>query len=270
MATRSLAGEEISFAARIVSVADSFEVMTASRSYKKPMSVPAARRELAACAGEQFDPAIVRAFLNVSLGRLWWTVGPVSWTALRRSSDPCSAPVARSRRPRRVRPPRSWSARRAPADGQRHGRGLAPASAVGGDCRPGRTEREPHGRRREGWRCASYRRGGRSISTSRDGAGGDSDEDSSGDGTDAGGSDAGGGSPAGGTDVDDPAGTVNDVVNGVTDTVETVVDGVTDTVDGVVDGATDVVDGLLGTDVSSVVDEPIQSVTGVLGGLLGR
>jgi hypothetical protein len=41
-------------------------------------------------------------------------------------------------------------------------------------------------------------------------------------------------------------------------------------VDGVVDGATDVVDGVLGTDVSSVVDEPIQSVTGVLGGLLGR
>ena len=79
---RSLAGEEISLAARIVSVADSFEVMTAARSYKKPMSVPAARRELAACAGEQFDPAIVRAFLNVSLGRLWWTVGPMSWTAL--------------------------------------------------------------------------------------------------------------------------------------------------------------------------------------------
>src|SRR6185437_10639007 len=69
-------------AGRIVSVADSFEVMTASRSYKKPMSVPAARRELAACAGEQFDPAIVRAFLNVSLGRLWWTVGPTSWAAL--------------------------------------------------------------------------------------------------------------------------------------------------------------------------------------------
>jgi putative nucleotidyltransferase with HDIG domain len=77
-----LEGDRISFAARIVTVADSFEVMTAARSYKKPMSVPAARRELAACAGEQFDPAIVRAFLKVSLGRLWWTVGPMSWTAL--------------------------------------------------------------------------------------------------------------------------------------------------------------------------------------------
>jgi len=79
---RALAGAGISFAARVVCVADSFEVMTAARSYKKPMSVPAARRELAACAGSQFDPSIVRAFLNVSLGRLWWTVGPTSWTAL--------------------------------------------------------------------------------------------------------------------------------------------------------------------------------------------
>ena len=79
---RGLAGDEISLAARIVSVADSFEVMTAARSYKKPMSVPAARRELAACAGGQFDPAVVRAFLNVSLGRLGWTVGPASWAGV--------------------------------------------------------------------------------------------------------------------------------------------------------------------------------------------
>jgi putative nucleotidyltransferase with HDIG domain len=88
----ALEGEEISLAARIVGVADSFEVMTAARSYKKPMSVPAARRELAACAGEQFDPAIVRAFLYVSLGRLWWTVGPMSWTAL----APILGPVQRA------------------------------------------------------------------------------------------------------------------------------------------------------------------------------
>jgi HD-GYP domain-containing protein (c-di-GMP phosphodiesterase class II) len=45
-----VSGEGISLGGRIVTVADSFEVMTAARSYKKPMSVPAARRELAACA----------------------------------------------------------------------------------------------------------------------------------------------------------------------------------------------------------------------------
>jgi len=77
-----LEGEAISVGARIVSVADSFEVMTAARAYKRPMTPPAARRELARCAGSQFDPAVVRVFLNISIGRLWWTVGPASWVAV--------------------------------------------------------------------------------------------------------------------------------------------------------------------------------------------
>jgi len=77
-----LEGEEISLGARIVSVADSFEVMTAARAYKRPMTPPAARRELARCAGSQFDPAVVRLFLNISIGRLWWTVGPASWVGV--------------------------------------------------------------------------------------------------------------------------------------------------------------------------------------------
>jgi putative nucleotidyltransferase with HDIG domain len=76
------AGEHISLGARLVAVADSFEVMTAARAYKKPMTVPAARRELARCAGSQFDPDIVRMFLNISIGRLWWTVGAASWVAV--------------------------------------------------------------------------------------------------------------------------------------------------------------------------------------------
>ena len=77
-----LAGDSISLGARIVSVADSFEVMTAARSYKKPMSVPAARAELARCVDAQFDAVIVRAFFSISLGRLWWKVGPAAWVAV--------------------------------------------------------------------------------------------------------------------------------------------------------------------------------------------
>ena len=76
-----LKGHEISLAARIVSVADSYEVMTAPRNYKRQMSVSAARQELVRVAGTQFDPAIVRAFLNVSLGRLWRTIGFGAWIA---------------------------------------------------------------------------------------------------------------------------------------------------------------------------------------------
>ena len=78
---RGLAGEEINFGARIVAVADVFEVMTAPRAYRRPVSAQAARRELATCAGSQFDAAVVRAFLNVSLGRLRMVMGPISWLA---------------------------------------------------------------------------------------------------------------------------------------------------------------------------------------------
>ena len=64
---RGLAGEEISLGGRIVAVADCFETMTAARSYKKTMTTEAARRELADCADTQFDPVVVRAFLEASL-----------------------------------------------------------------------------------------------------------------------------------------------------------------------------------------------------------
>ena len=73
-----LAGHEISRAARIVAVADCYEVMTTSRTYKRAMNPAAAREDLARCAGTQFDPAIVRAFLNVSIGRLRLAMGPLA------------------------------------------------------------------------------------------------------------------------------------------------------------------------------------------------
>src|SRR5207302_2397541 len=73
-----LAGTDISLGARIVGVADAFEVMTSPRPYSKPMSPAAAREELASCAGTHFDPQVVRALLNVSLGRLRGAMGPVA------------------------------------------------------------------------------------------------------------------------------------------------------------------------------------------------
>jgi hypothetical protein len=78
---RRLKGHDISLAARIVSVADVYEVMTAPRPYKRPMSVVASRQELIRVAGTQLDPAIVRAFLNISSGNLWRTIGIGAWIA---------------------------------------------------------------------------------------------------------------------------------------------------------------------------------------------
>jgi HD-GYP domain-containing protein (c-di-GMP phosphodiesterase class II) len=72
---RKLAGTDISLAGRIVALADAFETMTATRSYKTPMTIEAGREELVKCAGAHFDPEIVRAFLRVSIGSLRGVVG---------------------------------------------------------------------------------------------------------------------------------------------------------------------------------------------------
>jgi hypothetical protein len=74
-----LRGTDISLAARIVAVADAFDVMTSVRSYKKPGTAADARAELARCAGTQFDANVVRAFLSISLGKLRLAMGPLSW-----------------------------------------------------------------------------------------------------------------------------------------------------------------------------------------------
>jgi HD domain-containing protein len=87
---QGLRGRAISQGGRIVAVADSYETMTAARPYKASMSAKAAREELVLMSGSHFDPEIVRAFLNISLGRLWQAVGFGAMLA----EIPLLAPVA--------------------------------------------------------------------------------------------------------------------------------------------------------------------------------
>ena len=72
-----LRGDEIGLSGRIVAIADAFDVMTAARSYKKPLPAEQARAELLRNAGSQFDPGLVRSFLQISLGRMRWMAGPL-------------------------------------------------------------------------------------------------------------------------------------------------------------------------------------------------
>ena len=76
---KGLTGGAISRAGRAIAVVDAYEVMTAARSYKRPTSTLKAREELAECAGQHFDPAMVKAFLAISLPRLLWATGPLSF-----------------------------------------------------------------------------------------------------------------------------------------------------------------------------------------------
>jgi len=58
-------GSEIPLAARIISVADAFDTMTRPRVFRDAISARDACLEVSRCAGTQFDPQIVDAFLRV-------------------------------------------------------------------------------------------------------------------------------------------------------------------------------------------------------------
>ena len=59
-----LSGYEIPLAARIVAVADAYAAMTTpDRPYRAPLSPAEAEAEVIRCAGSQFDPVVVEAFL---------------------------------------------------------------------------------------------------------------------------------------------------------------------------------------------------------------
>ncbi len=58
-------GEEIPLGARIVSVADSYDVMTSDRPYARARTISEGIEELIACKGTHFDPKIVDAFVRV-------------------------------------------------------------------------------------------------------------------------------------------------------------------------------------------------------------
>ncbi|HNW92555.1 MAG TPA: GAF domain-containing protein [bacterium] len=64
-----LAGEAIPYESRIISVADAFDAMVSTRSYRPAMKFSDAVAELERCAGSQFDPVIVRAFVAALHGR---------------------------------------------------------------------------------------------------------------------------------------------------------------------------------------------------------
>ncbi|WP_262055768.1 HD-GYP domain-containing protein [Streptomyces sp. STR69] len=66
-----LLGSQIPESARVVAVADAFDAMTSTRSYRRARPVSVALEELSRCAGTQFDPLMVRALVR-ALGRCGW------------------------------------------------------------------------------------------------------------------------------------------------------------------------------------------------------
>jgi HD-GYP domain-containing protein (c-di-GMP phosphodiesterase class II) len=60
-----LSGEAIPLSARIFAIADSFDAMTSDRPYRRALSLERALDEIQTGAGSQFDPQVVKVFVDL-------------------------------------------------------------------------------------------------------------------------------------------------------------------------------------------------------------
>jgi putative nucleotidyltransferase with HDIG domain len=84
---RGLKAEEIPLGARIFSIADTLDAMTSDRPYRARLPHSAARDEITRWSGKQFDPDVVRVFLEMPEN---------IWSDLRKDIDAQIYPVAYS------------------------------------------------------------------------------------------------------------------------------------------------------------------------------
>lgn len=59
-----IAGDDIPLIARVILIADTFDAMTTTRPYRKGLAIEIAYRELKQFSGRQFDPHLVKVFLE--------------------------------------------------------------------------------------------------------------------------------------------------------------------------------------------------------------
>jgi HD-GYP domain-containing protein (c-di-GMP phosphodiesterase class II) len=67
---RGLKGQEIPLGARIFSIADTLDAITSDRPYRPAQSLSAARAEIEKWSGRQFDPEVVKQFLEMP-DKIW-------------------------------------------------------------------------------------------------------------------------------------------------------------------------------------------------------
>ena len=84
---RCLRGEEIHIGARIFAVADTLDAMTSDRPYRKGTTFENAVDEIQRCAGSQFDPEVVRAFMYIGVKNLRRIKDDMAATKARESGE---------------------------------------------------------------------------------------------------------------------------------------------------------------------------------------
>ena len=61
----NIAGENIPLLGRIICVADSFDAMSSTRTYRPALPLETVLGEIQRCAGNQFDPQLARVFVTL-------------------------------------------------------------------------------------------------------------------------------------------------------------------------------------------------------------
>ncbi|WP_207641016.1 HD-GYP domain-containing protein [Desulfofalx alkaliphila] len=62
-----LKGGDIPLGARAIAVSDAFDAMTTERPYQRALDKTNALAEIIRCAGSQFDPEVVKIFINIQM-----------------------------------------------------------------------------------------------------------------------------------------------------------------------------------------------------------
>ena len=60
-----ISGQSIPLAARLIALADTFDAMCSTRTYRCALTRTSVLAEIEQCAGSQFDPELVPVFLNL-------------------------------------------------------------------------------------------------------------------------------------------------------------------------------------------------------------
>ncbi|MBX5481976.1 MAG: HD domain-containing protein [Myxococcaceae bacterium] len=95
---QGLAGEDIVIGARIFSVADTMDAICSDRPYRKGQPLAVAKEEIRRCAGTQFDPRIVEAYLAIpdsEWERIKRQVEDMERAEIERFGSPITAPARR-------------------------------------------------------------------------------------------------------------------------------------------------------------------------------
>jgi len=111
-----LQGQEIPEFARIIGVADAFDSMTSTRSYRQARPVAEAVQELERCSGTQFDPQFVVALIAALEKEPWQPAPTIPQESVLTATgaetfdhDDPGVPPPPGPPPRIVAPPEGWS-----------------------------------------------------------------------------------------------------------------------------------------------------------------